>query len=785
MKSIILWLIFLPFQLLLLATFLLIDLIRIPFVLFQSEDEEKNQRKLRKSPCSIVMLNWNGKELLKESVPAVLQAIENTSVDHQFLLVDNGSTDESIDWLNQTYPQVEVLQLDRNYGFSEGNNKGVAHARNDLIVLLNNDMIVSDDFLPPLLEPFERERDIFAVAAQIEFPEGKTREETGLTRGQFSRGYLHLSHEKPQNWHAVRRYAPVLWAGGGASAFDRRKFLELGGFSELFSPCYFEDTDLSYRAWRRGWRILFASESRVMHKHRSSSSRRFTEAQLSTMFETRKLWYLWKNFQLRTLTAHFILFPVNLGRWLTCGQYLRGFSRLGGLLRERFREPRRRYSDKEIFNWIDEPVHYLHHFHPKRAKESAPSDCLRILVVSAYLPHLGTHGGAGRVFQLLKRVAAKHRVTLVSFIEDESDRRFVHQLESFCHRIELVLRREFKPVSFYPYEPFEEFNTEAFRSTLQKVILEEDFDLVHFEWPQMALYADLFPAIPKLMTEIEVNYAAHLSLVRIESSFLRKARKYYNALQTLYRELEMCRAVDSVICVTDNDQAYLEDYIPSEKLTVINTGVDPHYFEFTEEEVEEHSIVFVGAFRHSPNVDAMKFFCNTIFPIIQKAHPNCRLYIVGSGPTPEIKRLGQRPGIFVTGFVEDIRDYYQRAQVVVVPLRTGVGIRGKVLEGWSMGKAMVATSLACQGIHAIHGENIIIADSPELFARWTIALLDNPDFCEHLGRNGRSVVERHYDWEVMAKHLLALYETHCPPSIATSAERTDATQVLSRTARLG
>src|SRR5690606_16506681 len=249
--------------------------------------------------------------------------------------------------------------------------------------------------------------------------------------------------------------------------------------------------------------------------------------------------------------------------------------------------------------------------------------------------------------------------------------------------------------------------------------------------------------------------------------------------------LEMCRAVDSVICVTDNDQGYLEDYLPSEKLAVINTGVDPHYFDFKEEGVEEGSIVFVGAFRHSPNVDAMKFFCNAIFPTIQKAHPNCRLYIVGSGPTPEIKRLGQRPGIFVTGFVEDIRDYYQRAQVVVVPLRTGVGIRGKVLEGWSMGKAMVATSLACQGIHAVHGENIIVADSPELFARWTIALLDNPDFCKHLGRNGRQVVERHYDWELMGERLLALYETHCPAPTATTAERTHAPQLLSRTARLG
>ena len=139
----------------------------------------------------------------------------------------------------------------------------------------------------------------------------------------------------------------------------------------------------------------------------------------------------------------------------------------------------------------------------------------------------------------------------------------------------------------------------------------------------------------------------------------------------------------------------------------------------------------------------------------------------------------------MTGFVEDIRDYYQRAQVVVVPLRTGVGIRGKVLEGWSMGKAMVATSLACQGIYAVHGENIVIADSPDLFARWTIALLDNPDFCEHLGRNGRCAVEAHYNWEVMGKRLLSLYNDLCPrsPSKPSSADAAHS-EPVPRTAEL-
>jgi glycosyltransferase involved in cell wall biosynthesis len=98
------------------------------------------------------------------------------------------------------------------------------------------------------------------------------------------------------------------------------------------------------------------------------------------------------------------------------------------------------------------------------------------------------------------------------------------------------------------------------------------------------------------------------------------------------------------------------------------------------------------------------------------------------------------------------------AQVIVVPLRTGVGIRGKILEGWAAGRATVATSLACQGIRVRHGENIMIADEAEDFAMWTVALLRNPDYCRRLGLKGRETVEEYYDWDVLGDQMTRLYE---------------------------
>ena len=154
----------------------------------------------------------------------------------------------------------------------------------------------------------------------------------------------------------------------------------------------------------------------------------------------------------------------------------------------------------------------------------------------------------------------------------------------------------------------------------------------------------------------------------------------------------------------------------------------------------------------------MLYFQREIFPLLLESRPETHLYIVGSSPPLEIRRLANHPNVTVTGFVEDIREYYHRAQVVIVPLRTGVGIRGKILEGWAAEKAMVATSLACLGIRAGHGENILIADDPAEFALWTLALLRNPEHCRRLGAAGRETAVQHYEWDRLAGQLSNLYQ---------------------------
>jgi glycosyltransferase involved in cell wall biosynthesis len=159
-----------------------------------------------------------------------------------------------------------------------------------------------------------------------------------------------------------------------------------------------------------------------------------------------------------------------------------------------------------------------------------------------------------------------------------------------------------------------------------------------------------------------------------------------------------------------------------------------------------------------PNVDAVLWFCSEVLPIVLRASPEAHFYIVGKSPHPRLAPLRQLPGVTITGFVEDVRPYIAGATVYVVPLLTGGGTRLKVLEAMSMGKALVSTTLGCEGIHARHGRDIVLADQGHDFARQVLALLEDEGRRNELGRAAQSFVEEHFDWRTVTIPLEQVYE---------------------------
>lgn len=172
---------------------------------------------------------------------------------------------------------------------------------------------------------------------------------------------------------------------------------------------------------------------------------------------------------------------------------------------------------------------------------------------------------------------------------------------------------------------------------------------------------------------------------------------------------------------------------------------------YIEEELQ--SLIFTGSMSYPPNVHAVLFFFEMIYPLIKQQIPEVKFYVVGNNPSKGILRL-RSSDIIITGFVEDIRPYIAKASVVIVPIISDDGgFKIKVLEAMAMGKPIVSTSLGAKGIDVSDGENIIIAGNPKEFADRVIELLNNEQQRKRIGANARRLIEEKYSWEKMTDML--------------------------------
>lgn len=178
-------------------------------------------------------------------------------------------------------------------------------------------------------------------------------------------------------------------------------------------------------------------------------------------------------------------------------------------------------------------------------------------------------------------------------------------------------------------------------------------------------------------------------------------------------------------------------------------------------------LIFNGVLDYRPNVDAVNFLVDEVLPLVRSERPDVGLAVVGRGSAGALDDLRRR-GVEATGEVPDVRPWLARAEVVVVPIRTGSGTRLKVVEGLAMGKPMVSTTVGCEGVDVRDGEHLLIGDSAQDFAKNVLRLLEEPELGGQLGRAGRELMEREYSWKRAGELLETVYERvanpHRPPS---------------------
>lgn len=258
---------------------------------------------------SIVIPNWNGKQLLKKNLPYLVEALNHYPGTSDIIIVDDGSNDGSIDFLNTSYPSISVIPSEANEGFATACNKGISASKSPIVYLLNNDIRVDKGFLDSIIPYFDND-DVFAVTS-IAYPSDySTGFKPQFPTVQFKAGIFWYYYE---SIHNVDSPISAFFSSGGHSAFDREKFLKLGGFDNMFHPFYWEDADISYRAWKSGWRSLYEPKSHVIHDHQSTIGKNFTTNYIQNIHWRNRFLFTWKNLNTTSLWfQHIFLLPFEL-----------------------------------------------------------------------------------------------------------------------------------------------------------------------------------------------------------------------------------------------------------------------------------------------------------------------------------------------------------------------------------------------------------------------------------------------------------------------------------------
>jgi len=303
-----------------------------------------------------------------------------------------------------------------------------------------------------------------------------------------------------------------------------------------------------------------------------------------------------------------------------------------------------------------------------------------------------------------------------------------------------------------PFNVAKDFDVRL-RRRAQELLGRQPFDLVICDFVQMAANAIGLEGPPQLLFQHNVEAEIFERHAERDAGRLRRAYMAFQASKMRRFEGEAGRWFDAVIAVSERDRKQFEQRYGWSHVQTIDTAVDVDFFQPEGEAVDPELVSFVGSMDWLPNVDGVEFLARDIWPRVRAARPHARLQIVGRNPTDEVQRYHGIDGIEVTGGVPDVRPYYSRAAVVVVPLRIGGGTRIKIYEAMAMAKPVVSTPLGAEGLSFQEGEQIELAEGPDLLAKSIVGLLADERKRERIGQAARTHVCENFGTEVVARQF--------------------------------
>lgn len=378
-----------------------------------------------------------------------------------------------------------------------------------------------------------------------------------------------------------------------------------------------------------------------------------------------------------------------------------------------------------------------------------------------FLPTINRSGGQTRWYNIIKYLSKNHEITLFSLIKDESERDFIPDLKKYCKKIRVFSRPKspwtfrnlfLTAVSYFPLLVIRNWSFSE-KKAIEEELKNEKYDLIHAE----TFY--VMPHLPKtdvptVLVEQTIEFMVYKHYVDNEVPMWLRPIYLLDVLKLRFWEIYYWKKANQLVAVSEPDKKFMHNLIPGVDIDIVPNGVDAgHYAQKLYKKLSPQRVMYgVTNFEWLQNVEAVDELINKVWPIIHAELPKVKLWIVGRMIPDRLLKLSQeREDIEITESIEDAREAYQSASIMVTPIRGAGGTRLKVLEAMAAGLPVVSTSVGVAGLNIENGKQAIIEDSAKGLAEETIKLLKDPKKAEQIGLSAQKFVKEYFDWQSIVK----------------------------------
>lgn len=393
---------------------------------------------------------------------------------------------------------------------------------------------------------------------------------------------------------------------------------------------------------------------------------------------------------------------------------------------------------------------------------------MKILMLTPYLPFPPSSGGQIRSYNLIKQLSKKHEITLFCYIRSRREEEFVPELEKYCKKVRVFVRRKaWHPLNIllagFTQYPFLVciYLSRVFHKAVSAELSQNHYDLIHAETFYVMTNIPK-TNIPTLLVEQTIEYLVYKHYVEGIKNFFMRWFLSIDVAKLRFWETKFWNKADAVVAVSEADKKEMLKLAPNLEVSLVPNGVNLDFFKVKGSWTAENPVVlFVANFKWLQNVEAAELLLNEVFPIIHKKNPKIKMWIVGQHiPRSIIRKAGKNVVVdnLKEADEEGIRRSYYKSSVFVSPLRGPGGTRLKHFAAMAAKLPLVTTSVGAEGLEATHGENIIIGDDPSALAEATLEILANEKKAKKIADNARHLVEEKFSWYKMSEYLDNIYE---------------------------